>query len=84
MVDEWTAPDSPDCLHIQGVNAEKWTSGQPLGVGQAVGRVQQRHGRGAGAVHSSTFRLNLSAFCGIRGVVSVTKTAQVELKSGRV
>jgi len=56
------------------------------------------NGRG---LHSSTFRLNVSIFCGIRWVHDfpsvyspglldrgtpggVTKTAQVELKSGRV
>ena len=42
-------------------------------------------GRG---LHSSTFRLIISAFCGIRWVVHgrdlVTQAAQVELRSGRV
>jgi hypothetical protein len=35
-------------------------------------------------LHSSTFRLDMSTFCGVRCVNSVTKTAQVELRSGRV
>jgi len=33
--------------------------------------------------HSSTSRLNVTTFRGILWVVSVTKTAQVEVKSGR-
>jgi hypothetical protein len=42
---------------------------------------------GGRGLHSSTFRLIISAFCGIRWVVHaiiVTKVAQVELSSGRV
>jgi len=36
-------------------------------------------------LHSSTFRLNISAFCGKRwSVHGVTKKGQVELRSGRV
>ena len=38
---------------------------------------------GMGA-HSSTFELNGSTFCGMYWVVSVMKTAQVELRNGRV
>jgi len=34
-------------------------------------------------LHSSTFRLDVSTFCVVDLVVSVTKTAQVELRSGR-
>jgi hypothetical protein len=44
-------------------------------------------GRAVRGLQSSTFRLHLRTFCGIRGVyqaVSVTKTSQVELRSGRV
>jgi hypothetical protein len=38
---------------------------------------------GGRAFHSSTLRLNVSTVCGIRWVVSVTKAAQVELRSER-
>jgi len=47
-------------------------------------RADGPHDRG---LHSSSFRLIISAFCGTRWVVHgnlVTKTAQVELRSGRV
>ena len=39
------------------------------------------HGRG---LHSSTFQLSVSTFCGIRWIDKVTKTAQVEPTIGRV
>jgi len=54
------------------------------GEGAALRALHGHPGRG---LHSSTFRLIISTFCGIRWVVhgvSVTKTAQVELRSGRV
>ena len=35
-------------------------------------------------LHSSTFQINVSTFRGVRCVISVTKTAQVEPKSGGV
>ena len=38
----------------------------------------------AGATHSSTSHLNVNTFCGVHLVVSVTQTAQVEPRSGRV
>jgi len=54
-----------------------------LFLGHSVGRCS-----GAYTLHSSTFQLNGSAFCGTcwgHWVVSVTtKTAQVEMKGGRV
>jgi len=34
-------------------------------------------------LHSSTLRLNVSTFCGIYWVASVTQTAQIEVRSGR-
>ena len=39
---------------------------------------------GGRGVHPATSQLNLSTFGRIRMVVSVTETAQVELRSGRV
>jgi len=35
-------------------------------------------------LHSTTFPLDVSTFQGTRWVIAVTKTAQVELRSGRV
>jgi len=63
-----------------------------LYFGSETAQVELRSGR-----HSSTFRLNVTAFCGIGGfkgdkramrgcfqMYFVSETAQVELRSGRV
>jgi len=47
----------------------------------STGPVRQPWSRG---LHSSTFRLDVSTNCGVRLMISVTKTAQVELRIGRV
>jgi hypothetical protein len=56
---------------------------------QEQGRLRSSDASGASGrgLHSSTFRLHVSTLCGYvvwSHKVSVTKTAQVELRSGRV
>jgi len=62
----------------------------PLPLGCRLGREELGLGLGLGlfaplcsGLHS-TFELDVSTFCGVGWVVSVTETAQVALSSGRV
>ena len=57
------------CDSYGSSSAEKWTSASPWSVDATlVNILAELKMEGGGGLHSSTFRLNVTTFCGIRWV----------------